>query len=63
MIVHCKNYCNEHGPGGFMFFVACIYTAHFAQQQPDWGFVLALIKAIVRLAFLLCWQQLHALNV
>lgn len=55
---------HEHGPGGFMFFVAYIgAVVYFYQQSPDfWGFILALIKAIVWPAFLL-YGALNALNV
>lgn len=40
---------HEHGPTGFVFFVAYIgAVVYFFQQQPDfWGFVLALLKAMV----------------
>ena len=46
---------NEHGPSGFIFFVAYIgAVVYFFQQQPDfWGFILALLKAIVWPAFVL----------
>ena len=46
---------HEHGPSGFMFFVAYIgAVVYFFQQVPDfWGFVLALLKAAVWPAFVL----------
>lgn len=45
---------NEHGPTGFVFFMAYVgAVAYFFMQEPHfWGFVLALIKAIVWPAFL-----------
>lgn len=55
---------HDHGPLGFVFFVAYIgAVVYFFQQQPDfWGFILALLKAIVWPAFVL-YQVLGALNV
>jgi hypothetical protein len=46
---------NQHGPSGFMFFVAYIGAViYFAQQSPGfWGFIGALFKAIVWPAFVL----------
>jgi len=46
---------HEHGPSGFLFFVAYIgAVVYFFQQQPDfWGFILALLKALVWPAFVL----------
>jgi len=45
---------HQHGPSGFLFFVAYIgAVVYFFQQQPDfWGFILAMLKAIVWPAFL-----------
>jgi hypothetical protein len=44
---------HEHGPTGFIFFLAYVgAVVYFFQQSPDfWGFILALIKAIVWPAF------------
>lgn len=55
---------HDHGPGGFMFFVAYIGAViYFFQQSPDfWGFILALLKAIVWPAFVL-YGALTALHV
>ena len=55
---------HEHGPSGFMFFVAYVgAVVYFFQLQPDfWGFILALIKAAVWPAFLL-YHVLQALHV
>ena len=55
---------NAHGPGGFVFFVAYIGAAvYFFNQQPDfWGFILALIKAMVWPAFVV-YHGLQALQV
>jgi len=40
---------NDHGPSGFIFFVAFIGAAvYFVQQSSGfWGFILAILKAIV----------------
>ena len=40
---------HQHGPQGFVFFVAYIgAVVYFFQQDPHfWGFILALLKAIV----------------
>jgi hypothetical protein len=45
---------HEHGPSGFVFFVAYIgAVVYFFQQSPHfWGFVGALFKAMVWPAFL-----------
>lgn len=45
---------HEHGPTGFVFFLAYVgAVVYFFNQQPDfWGFILAMIKAIVWPAFL-----------
>jgi hypothetical protein len=55
---------NEHGPMGFIFFVAFIGAAvYFVQQSTDfWTFILAILKAIVWPAFVLyhVLQMLHA---
>jgi hypothetical protein len=55
---------HEHGPSGFIFFVAYIgAVVYFFHQSPDfWGFILALIKAIVWPAFLL-YGALRSLGV
>lgn len=55
---------HEHGPSGFILFVAYIgAVVYFFQQQPDfWGFIMALLKAAVWPAFLL-YHGLDALNV
>jgi hypothetical protein len=55
---------HEHGPSGFIFFAAYIgAVVYFFQQSPDfWGFILALIKAMVWPAFLL-YGGLRALGV
>lgn len=54
---------NNHGPLGFVLFVAYIgAVVYFAQQSPDfWGFVLALLKGAVWPAFVLfhVLQVLH----
>lgn len=54
---------HEHGPSGFVMFVAYIGAViYFFQQQPDfWGFILALLKAIVWPAFVLYYvlELLH----
>ena len=44
---------HEHGPSGFVFFAAYIgAVVYFFNQSPDfWGFILALLKAIVWPAF------------
>lgn len=54
---------NQHGPSGFIMFVAYIgAVVYFFQQQPDfWGFILALIKAIVWPAFVV-YHGLSALG-
>ncbi|QQG51239.1 MAG: hypothetical protein HZB75_01910 [Candidatus Saccharibacteria bacterium] len=55
---------NQHGPSGFLFFVAYIGAViYFFQQSPDfWGFILALLKAIVWPAFVM-YHGLGALGV
>jgi hypothetical protein len=55
---------HEHGPSGFILFVAYIgAVVYFFQQSPDfWGFIMALIKAIVWPAFVL-YGVLGALNI
>jgi hypothetical protein len=55
---------HDHGPSGFVLFMAYIgAVVYFFNQQPDfWGFILALIKAIVWPAFLI-FHGLQALNV
>jgi len=54
---------NQQAPSGFVFFVAYLgAVAYFFNQEPHfWGFVLALIKAIVWPAFLV-YHGLHALG-
>lgn len=44
---------NDHGPSGFVFFVAFIgAVVYFVQQSHGfWGFILAVLKAIVWPAF------------
>jgi hypothetical protein len=46
---------HEHGPSGFLFFVAYIGAViYFAQQSPGfWGFITALLQAIVWPAYVL----------
>jgi hypothetical protein len=46
---------HEHGPSGYILFVAYIGAViYFFQQSPDfWGFILALLKAAVWPAFVL----------
>jgi hypothetical protein len=46
---------HDHGPSGFIFFVAYIgAVVYFFQQSPDfWGFIMALLKAAVWPAFVL----------
>jgi len=46
---------NDHGPSGFILFVAYIgAVVYFFQQSPDfWGFIVALLKAVVWPAFVL----------
>ncbi len=46
---------NEHGPSSFAFFMAYVgAVVYFYSQQPHfWGFIWALIKAIVWPAFLI----------
>lgn len=55
---------HEHGPSGFVLFMAWIGAfVYFFNQQPDvGGFFLAILKAIVWPAFLL-FHVLQALNV
>ena len=55
---------HEHGPKGFVFFVAYIgAVVYFFQQSPDfWGFILALLKAAVWPAFVL-YHAMQALQV
>lgn len=55
---------HEHGPQGFIFFMAYIgAVVYFFQQSPDfWGFIVALLKAMVWPAFVL-YQVLGALNI
>jgi len=40
---------NDHGPMGFVFFVAFVGAAVYFVQQSEgfWGFILAILKAIV----------------
>jgi hypothetical protein len=40
---------NDHGPSGFIFFVAFIGAAVYFVQQADgfWSFILAILQAIV----------------
>jgi hypothetical protein len=54
----------KHGPSGFVMFVAYIGAAvYFVQQSAGfWGFILALLKAIVWPAFVL-FHVLQALHV
>jgi hypothetical protein len=44
---------NDHGPMGFVFFVAFIGAAVYFVQQSEgfWGFILAILKAVVWPAF------------
>ena len=44
---------NDHGPLGFVFFVAFIGAAVYFVQQSEgfWGFILAILKAVVWPAF------------
>jgi len=55
---------NGRGPAGCMFFIAYIGAAvYFVQQSAGfWGFILALLKAVVWPAFVLyhVLQALHA---
>lgn len=46
---------HQHGPSGFVMFVAYIgAVVYFFQQQPDFGgFIMAILKAIVWPAFVL----------
>jgi hypothetical protein len=46
---------HDHGPFGFVFFVAYIgAVVYFFEQSPDfWGFIVALLKAVVWPAFVL----------
>lgn len=55
---------HEHGPSGFLFFTAYIgAVVYFFQQTPDfWGFILALLKAMVWPGFVL-YHVLIALKV
>lgn len=55
---------SNHGPGGFMFFVAYVGAViYFFNQEPHfWGFVAALFKAIVWPAYLL-YHVLQVLHV
>lgn len=55
---------HEHGPSGFAFFTAYIgAVVYFFNQSPDfWGFILALLKAIVWPAFLI-YNGFSALSV
>jgi hypothetical protein len=54
---------NDHGPSGFIFFVAFIgATVYFVQQSSGfWGFILAILKAIVWPAFVV-FHALHLLG-
>lgn len=54
---------NDHGPSGFIFFVAFIGAAvYFVQQSAGfWGFILAILKAIVWPAFVM-FHVLHLLG-
>lgn len=54
---------NQQAPSGFVFCMAYVgAVAYFFNQDPHfWGFVLALIKAIVWPAFLV-YHGLHALG-
>ena len=40
---------NDHGPSGFVFFIAFIGAVVYFVQQSDgfWGFILAILQAIV----------------
>lgn len=55
---------HEHGPLGWVFFTAYIgAVVYFFNQSPDfWGFILALLKAVVWPAFAL-YYGLDALGV
>jgi hypothetical protein len=55
---------HEHGPTGFVFFAAYIgAVVYFFEQSPDfWGFIMAIIKAIVWPAFVV-FYGLEALQV
>jgi hypothetical protein len=55
---------NQHGPSGFVFFVAYVgAVVYFFDQSPSFGgFFLAIIKAIVWPAFVV-YHGLHALGV
>ncbi|HTJ73172.1 MAG TPA: hypothetical protein VL481_01095 [Verrucomicrobiae bacterium] len=54
---------NDHGPSGFIFFVAFIGAAvYFVQQSAGfWGFILAILKAAVWPAFVM-FHVLHLLG-
>ena len=54
---------NDHGPSGFIFFVAFIGAAvYFVQQSAGfWGFILAILKALVWPAFVM-FHVLHLLG-
>lgn len=54
---------NDHGPSGFIFFVAFIGAAvYFVQQSAGfWGFILAILKAMVWPAFVM-FHVLHLLG-
>jgi len=54
---------NDHGPSGFIFFVAFIGAAvYFVQQSAGfWGFILAILKAVVWPAFVM-FHVLHLLG-
>lgn len=55
---------NQHAPAGFVFFLTYIgAVVYFFHQSPDfWGFITALIKAIVWPAFLI-YNVFQALQV
>jgi hypothetical protein len=46
---------NDHGPSGFIFFVAFVGAAvYFVHQSAGfWGFILAILKAMVWPAFVM----------
>jgi hypothetical protein len=46
---------NQHGPLGFIFFVAFVGAVVYFVQQSEgfWGFILAILKAIVWPAFVI----------
>lgn len=54
---------NDHGPRGFIFFIAYIGAAiYFVQQSSGfWGFIGALLKAMVWPAFVI-YHALQALG-